>query len=153
MKQSNINFLSFPSDFKLPTFTLHLNYSCAKLRTDRCGQRRGWQPTRASADDLLVSPPWSCGLRPTWVRRRTAASRAGIRWKKVDSNIRPRKYSLCCCACCLFLFAFSCFFLLFFRVYWEPSPLLWSSSDIINCANWYILPLYFVLVFFDSLIM
>jgi len=25
--------------------------SRAKLRTDRCGQRRGWQPTRASADD------------------------------------------------------------------------------------------------------
>ena len=28
MKQSNINFLSFSSDFKLPMFILHLNYSC-----------------------------------------------------------------------------------------------------------------------------
>ena len=37
------------------------------------------------------------------------------------------------------------FFLLFSGVYWEPSPLLWFSSDIINCANWYILPLNFVL--------
>jgi len=48
--------------------------SRARSRTDRCGQRRGLQPKRASADDLLVSPPRSCGLRPTWVRRRAAAS-------------------------------------------------------------------------------
>jgi len=93
---------------------------------------------------------------PRWpkfnIESRACPLRVDEEWTSRDkaSCSSPRRIrevlpKLCWCARCLFLFAFSCIFLQFSGVHWEPSPLLWFSSDIINCANWYISPLYFVL--------
>ena len=65
---------------------------CARTRSDACERGgSGLKKNLASSAKGCFSTPnraWllgSCSLTPV--------ARAGIRWKKVDSNIRPRKYS------------------------------------------------------------